>query len=853
MEKAYNPAKYEAKIYKLWEKSGAFKPAKDPKAKPYSILMPPPNANADLHIGHALTTAIQDILIRYARSQGKTTLYLPGADHAGFETQVVYERKLEEEGKSRFDFTRAELYDQIKDFVLSNKGNMEAQQRSLGASCDWSRNTFTLDDHIIKTAYVTFKQLDDDGLLYRGKRTVNYCTFHGTSFSDLEVEYKPNKSQLWEIAYSVLNSEEEIIVATARPETMLGDTAVAVHPDDKRYKNLVGKNARLPIVGREIPIIADEAVDSEFGTGAVKVTPAHDHTDFDIAERHNLPLEQIIGFNGKIIDSPALKEFTSLTVKQARRAVVKKLKQLGVLRSEKTYDHQVAVCYKCGTTIEPLPLDQWLIRMKPLATEALKALENNEIMIIPARFKKTLYQWLENIKDWNVSRQIVWGIPIPAYFNKKDRSKYVIGSETDAKKAFGNGNFIQDQDTFDTWFSSGQWPFATLHFPNGADFKRFYPTSVMETAGEIIFFWVARMIMLGLYRTGTIPFKTVYLHGLVLDEHGKKMSKSRGNVINPMQLIDKYGADATRLGLVVGRSAGLNQGFSEKRVEAYRNFANKLWNVARFSVEKLGQDFSPTHPKLHSPADHWIVSRLTLAAKKMSQALDNYRFSEAAELLYSFVWNDLADWYIELSKIELNKPVLVYVLETTLKLAHPFAPFISEAIWQELSWTKTNLISQRWPNVDLDVDSAEVKLFGEIRSIILQIRQTKKAMALDNHMTAFWGPVEDRTFIEVMHYVTALAKIKAVKMQPSGGVRIMASRDIRLDVPEELIKDYKRRMKKQLDDKIHYLGLLEAKLNNPAFVKKAPKPLVATEKIKADQTKVAIKELEESLAKLKTS
>ncbi len=710
LEPAYEPGKYESDIYKLWEKSGAFSPSE--KGESYSILMPPPNANDDLHLGHTLTTTIEDILIRYNRMQGKSALFLPGADHAGFETQVVFERKLAEKGKSRFDYSRDELYKMIWDYVQENKGKMEDQQKRIGASADWSRNTFTLDPHVIDRTYQTFKQLHKDRLLYRGPRIVNFCTFHGTSFSELEVEYKTEKSKLYHINYPIEGEDEFITVATTRPETMLGDTGVAVHPKDKRYKHLVGKLANLPLTDRSIPIVADEGVESDFGTGAVKVTPAHDALDFEIGERHNLPQISIIGQDGKITEE-APKAYRGLTVAEARKRVVEDLKKVGAMEKEEAYTNSVGHCYKCGTTIEPLIIDQWLVRMKPLAEKAIAALEKGEIEIVPKRMEKVLFQWLENIKDWNISRQIVWGIPIPAYIS--DDGKVMIDWKSNTGTIKGRGHVIyhKDPDTFDTWFSSGQWPVSTLHYPDSPDFKKFYPTSVMETAGEIIFFWVARMIMLGLYITGEVPFKTVYLHGLVTNEEGKKMSKSKGTGLNPMPLLEKYGADALRMGIIANRSAAQNQAFSEKRVEGYRNFVNKLWNVSRFVIDKAEADkvkwpiMKPPAPK--SLADKWMLAKLAEGSDAVKTNLDKYRFAEALESLYHMVWNDFADVYIEASKKELNPELLAFCLQIILKLAHPFAPFVTEAIWQKLPSNDLVLINAPWPAIPKGFFGKEVE------------------------------------------------------------------------------------------------------------------------------------------------
>lgn len=690
MDKAYNFSEYEPKIYDLWEKSGAFTPKLDSKKKPFSLMMPPPNANADLHTGHALYV-LQDIFTRYARMNGYNALYLPGADHAGIETQFVYEKHLEKEGKSRFDFSREELYKQIYAFVDKNRYIMEAQLRRMGLSCDWTRLTYTLDDHIIDRTYKTFKKLSDDGLLYRSDRLVNYCTKHQTSFSDLEVEYREEEGSLWYFNYPIADSQDVITVATTRPETMLGDVAVAVHPEDDRYKNLVGKLVRLPLTDRKIPVISDEMVDREFGTGAVKITPAHDFNDFAVAERHNLPIIQVIGLDGKMTDE-APEEFRGLKINPAREAVAAALEKGRYLAKVEKYQNRVGVCYKCGTKIEPLPIDQWLVRMKPLATEAIKAIEQGRVKVVPEHQTKVLLYWLENIIDWNITRQPVWGIPIPAYKCQKCRHWTVDISKNVPKCEKCGGKTIADPDSFDTWFSSGQWPYAALRYPS-QESKIFYPTTIMDTAAEIIFFWVARMIMLGLYVTGDVPFKYVYLHGLLVDKDGKKMSKSKGNAVNPMELIDKYGSDALRFALVANVTPYQKQRISEDKIQGYRNFANKIWNASRFVM----MFESESKPKQNQD-DKAVLRELEDAKKYISEALNKFMVHEAAQKAYSFFWHYFCDIYLEQTKNRRGEAQenLEFVLKESLKLLHPFMPFVTEAVWQEIE-KGSMLISESWP------------------------------------------------------------------------------------------------------------------------------------------------------------
>lgn len=842
MEKAYQPQKHEAEIYRLWEESGAFKPSPDPQTEPYCILMPPPNANADLHIGHTLTTTLQDILIRFARMQGKAALFLPGADHAGFETQVVFEQELAKQGKSRFDYSREQLYQLIWEHVQENKGKMEDQQRRIGASCDWSRNTFTLDPHVVERTYQTFKQLYDDGLLYRGPRVVNFCTFHGTSFSDLEVEHRQLKAKLWHLSYQLSDSQGEIVVATTRPETMLGDTAVAVHPDDQRYQHLIGKLVQLPLTDRVIPVVADAAVDQKFGTGAIKVTPAHDQLDFEIGQRHNLPVIQVIGPDGKMTGE-APPAYRKLAVKQARQAVVKDLEKGQFIAKVQDHAHSVGHCYKCGNPIQPLVIDQWLVRMQPLAAKALRALEDNQVEIVPRRMRKVLFQWLENIKDWNISRQIAWGIPIPAYFAADGSVMIDWKSGTRTIKGHRHKVYHQDPDTFDTWFSSGQWPVVTLHYPDHADFKRFYPTAVMETAGEIIFFWVARMIMLGLYLTDEVPFKTVYLHGLVLDEQGKKMSKSRGNVVAPLDLLDKYGADATRLGLIHGRSAALNQGFNEKRVEGYRNFCNKLWNVSRFCLSQA-KNYSPAVPRATSAADHWMLSRLSEGVKAITKSLNSYRFSEAAQSAYTLLWDDFADWYIEASKSELNVDLLIHGLETILKLLHPFAPFVTEAIWQQLPWQNGNLITSDWPAPLPGADAQLAEQFEQLKTAVDSIRTTKALLGTNAVLPAYSPtPPADTALLQRLARVELSPKVvEGVPVPDSTFVLAAEAADL-----QRLVN----RLKQQMGEKQQYIERLEQKLANKDFASQAPAAVVTAERQRLETARGEQQQLQSQLNSLK--
>lgn len=676
--KPYQPQDVEPAIYKKWEESGYFNPDHLPglRSEAFSIIMPPPNANGSLHAGHALFVTLQDIMTRFARMRGKKALWVPGADHAGFETQVVYEKKLEKEGRSRFEMKPEELYKEILDFTQSNKSFMEGQIRQLGASCDWSRELFTLDGRVIKTVYDTFLKLNDDGLLYRGSRIVNWCPKHQTSLSNLETERKTRTDNFYYLKYGPFT------IGTARPETKFGDKYVVMHPADKRYTDYKeGQQMQIEWINGPITatVIKDEAIDMEFGTGVMTITPWHDPIDFEIAQRHNLPYEQIIDWRGKLL--PIAGEFAGMNIKDAREKIVEKLKEKGLLEKvDDKYVHEVPVCYKCEREIEPQVKEQWFIKMKPLAERALKVVKNGEVRVIPENYERILEHWLENIQDWNVSRQIVWGIPIPAW--QKD-GEWKIGVNSP-----GEG-WIRDTDTFDTWFSSGQWPFITLGFPDSSDFKTFYPTSVMETGADLIFFWVARMIMLGLYRTGDVPFKKVYMHGLVRDAKGQKMSKSKGNVISPLEISSQYGTDALRMGLVVGNTPGTNLNLDPKKIESYKKFSNKLWNIARFTLsqERKGKHIAS------------LKEEFDTMAADITKDIAEDRIYMAAEKLYHYVWDRFAAEIIEESK---NKPeygeTLYYILENSLKLLHPFMPFITEEIWGSLPGSKTLLMVEEWPS-----------------------------------------------------------------------------------------------------------------------------------------------------------
>lgn len=750
MESRYNHTQHEQTIYKQWEKSGAFSPTPDPAAKPYTIIMPPPNANDPLHIGHAMFVTIEDILIRYHRMKGEATLWLPGTDHAGIETQFVFEKKLAKQDKSRFDFDRETLYKMIWDYVQENSGVAVQQLKRLGASADWSRFKFTLDENVVDVVIDTFIQLYDDGLVYRDLRLVNYCTRCGTAFSDLEVVSRKQKEPLYYVRYKFLNPPKRsnesgfITVATVRPETIFADEALAVRPEDKRYKKLIGSLVVNPLTGKEIPLIADEAADPEFGTGALKVTPGHDFTDERIGKRHGLKLWSVIGFDGKLQEDAG--EFVGLTVMKAREAVVEELKRKGHLEKIDTnYEHSVGSCYRCGKTIEPLPMPQFYLKVKLLTEKALKALKDKKVRVLGAGHDKILKHWLENLNDWNVSRQIVWGIRMPVWydFNAKENDEIfvtffnssgarIMGSFKTLRSMRINGkkitlreiakglqelkapvgaqfvvsptspgdNYLQETDTFDTWFSSAQWPYATLMTTKKGDFERFYPTSLMETGYDILPFWVMRMLMMGLYRTNRAPFKTVYLHGLIRDGKGQKMSKSKGNVINPLDIIQKYGADALRMALVIRSTPGLDKAVGEHDIRAMRNLTNKIWNAARFITMNLEGKKQKLKVKND---DEEFYKKLIEVLRNATQQLNNLKVGLAAETVYQEFWHWFCDQCIEESKEgKISAQALVEGLMLFLKLLHPFVPFVTEAVWQELKRAGIELdspllMTAQWP------------------------------------------------------------------------------------------------------------------------------------------------------------
>ncbi|HEV7453824.1 MAG TPA: valine--tRNA ligase [Candidatus Saccharimonadales bacterium] len=842
LPKLYEPALYEADMYALWEKSQAFLPSKTGKS--YSVVVPPPNANGNLHLGHAITLGLQDISVRYHRLRGERALLLPGADHAGFETQAVFEKHLAKEGKSRFDFSREELYQDIWDFVAQNRHNYQAQFRRLGAGVDWTRHTFTLDEKIVRQAYGTFKKMWDESLIYRGERLVNYCTFHRTGFADIEVDYKEAKTPLYYMKYGPFE------LATTRPETKFGDTAVAVHPDDKRYAKYVGTVITVEGVNGpfDVQVIADEMVDPNFGTGVVKITPAHSFDDWEVAQRHNLPAKRVIEHDGTM--NHLAGRFAGMTVMEARKAVVAALEEKGLLvRVDKDYINRVGHCYKCDTIIEPMMMEQWFVDMQPLAKPAIAVLKAGKIDFHPETKKRQLINYLESLRDWNISRQIAWGIPIPAFQNVDDTDDWVYDERvTEEIIEIDGKTYRRDPDVFDTWFSSSSWPYATLNYgdKNSSDFDDFYPLSLMETGFDILYPWVSRMLMLGLYVTGEVPFKTVYLHGLILDEHGQKMSKSKGNVVNPIDIADEYGADALRMGLITGMSAGNNQPFGIPKVIGARNFCNKLWNIARYVEDKVGDRKSISEPAPVTDADHWILSRLHQTTDDMANYLDTYRFAEAYEALYHFVWDDFADWYIEASKAEENLSLLAYALETILQIAHPFAPFLTETIWQTLAWAPDTLLAtSKWPAV-LPADKKHARSFEEIKIVVTEARAIMRAVGVTKTTMLYAkAPV-----IQANHALIArLGRLESVQESPApAGVRLTGTKyEVRLSISDEDAAAYTDKLAGKRTEEEKTITQLEGRLKNKNYVANAPEAVVSQTRDQLEESKGRLESIKQEM------
>ena len=868
LEKTYNPKAIEDTIYQMWNDGGYFAPSTDSKKPPYTIVIPPPNVTGQLHMGHALDETLQDILIRYKRMNGFNALWVPGTDHAGIATQIKVEESLRvNEGLTRYDLGREKFLERVWDWKNKFGDRIISQLKKLGCSCDWTRERFTMDEGCSKAVREVFVSLYEKGLIYRGHRIANWCPHCKTALSDAEVENPETPGNYWHIKYFVKDSDEYVIVATTRPETLFGDTAVAVNPADERYAHLVGKKVVVPFVNREIPVITDEYADMEKGTGCVKITPAHDPNDFLVGERHDL--EQINVMNDDATLNEVAGKFCGMDRYEARDAVVRELEQMGALVKVEPTVHNVGVCYRCGTTVEPLISDQWFVKMAPLAAPAIEAVRNGTIRFVPENQAKKYFNWMENIHDWCISRQLWWGHRIPAFYC--DACGEMTVSKTDLAVCPKCGAPVrQEEDVLDTWFSSALWPFSTLGWPDQTeDLARFYPTSTLVTGYDIITFWVSRMIFSGLEHTGKAPFDTVLIHGLVRDEQGRKMSKSLGNGVDPLEVIDKYGADALRFTLVTGNSPGNDMRYSDKKVEASGNFANKIWNASRFMLMNLEDDTKPVLPENLGIEDKWILSKYNTAVKEITANLDKFELGVASAKIYEFVWDVLCDWYIELIKPRLfekgtpsNKDaqsVLLYVLSGTLKLLHPFMPFITECIWSHLGYEKP-LITAEWPKYDSALDfTAECAAMERVIGAIRAVRNVRAQMNVPPSKKAKLYIVSDYADsfnADTAVFFTRLASASEVAVVPSyednGSVSVV-SEGAKLYIPMAEIVDVEKeraRLEKEKANALSEIDRLNKKLSNASFTEKAPAAVVETERAKLDKYTGILKNVEEMLAQL---
>jgi len=862
-QKAYDAKKYEDAIYKKWESSGAFTPEISKGKKPFVISMPPPNATGQLHLGHAIMLALQDIMIRYHRMKGDSALWLPGTDHAAIATQNKVEKFLSEKGISRHDLGREKFLSEVKAFVKDSRATIRNQVRKMGSSCDWTREKYTMDPELSVAVNAIFEMMHKDGLIYRGDRIVNWCPRCASTLADDEVDYKDENAKLYWIKYGPFE------LATTRPETKLGDTAVAVNPKDKRYKSMIGKEYMIPgVLGEfKIIVVGDEAVDPEFGSGAVKVTPAHSFVDFDIAKRHGVPIKKIINEEGRMMENCG--KYAGMTTAECRKEILDDMEKMGILLKVEDYQHKLSICYRCGTSIEPLTSKQWFIDVnkkikrlnnKSLKEKSLEVVKDGSIKILPANFTKIYYHWMENLRDWCISRQIWWGHRIPVWYCTECGEIEVGGTHPEKCKKCKSTKFKQDEDTLDTWFSSGLWTFSTLGWPEKTkDFEYFHPTSVMETGYDILFFWVARMILMTTYATGQIPFEKVYLHGLVRDKNGEKMSKSKPETcIDPLEMIDKYGTDALRLSMVIGGSAGNDIRLYEEKIAGYRNFINKIWNSSRFVLMNLNE----ASEKEFTIADKWIISKLNKLIKEATTQIEKFNFSEAGTLIYDFFWSDFCDWYLEISKGELKNPkALTLVLENILKLLHPFTPFITEVIWENLN-KKTLLINEVWPKAEKKNEfSKEEAEMQRVIDAISEIRKARAEYKVDpgKKITAIIYTKFHKEFTELSDPLIRLARLEKLEIKPlkekagTTNAKPQNSKSLFLPYTEiylplagmiDLEKE-KIRIKKEIEKLEKDVFVLSAKLSNPGFVNNAPKAVVEKETIILQEAEQKLKKLKE--------
>ena len=876
-----NPKDFEEEIYKNWEESGNFKPSNDKSKETYCIMMPPPNVTGKLHMGHALDDTIQDILIRFKRMQGYRTLWLPGSDHAAISTEMKVVQKLNAQGIKKSDLGREKFLEEAWAWTKEYGGIIQKQQRKLGCSCDWSRNRFTLDEGMSEAVLEQFVRLYNKGLIYKGKRMVNWCTSCNTSISDAEVEYKEEPSHLWHIRYKIVGSDDEYIeVATTRPETMLGDTAVAVHPDDERYTHLVGKKCILPIMNKEIPIIADEFVEKEFGTGCVKITPAHDMNDYQAGLRHNLEIIEVFDENFKM--GNLVPEYKGMDLLEARKKIVEKLEKIGALVRTEDYTHNVAKCERCKNTIEPKISEQWFVNMKEMAKRAADSVRNGETKFVPQRYEKQYFHWLDNIQDWCISRQLWWGHRIPAYYCQECGYINVAKHAPEKCEKCGSTKLAQDEDTLDTWFSSALWPFSTLGWPNteAEDYKDFYPTQTLVTGFDIITFWISRMMTQGLELTNQVPFKDVLVHGIVRDNQGRKMSKTLGNGVDPLDVIDQYGTDSLRMSLILGTTPGNDIRYSSDKVEAASNFANKLWNASKFVLMQLEDieefkenDITELDFSKMIDIDKWIISKLNTLVKEVTENIEKYDLGVAAQKIYDFTRNDFCDWYIEIVKPRLfdkeNESrytvqfILNYVLCTSLKLLHPFMPFITEEIYSKLYHKEESIMMTKFPEYKEELDfKKEEEMATEMMNIITEIRNirskmnvhpSKKTKLIFVTTTAKEEIKKSEEFLEKLGFANKIEIQETTENIPENAVAII-SKNMEVHIPfEELvdIEEEKKRLegeKKRLESEVQR-G--EKMLSNPGFINKAPEAKINEEKGKLANYKELLASVIEKLNKMK--
>lgn len=864
MDKTYDPQQVEDRLYNEWMEKGYFRAEVDENKEPFTIVIPPPNVTGQLHMGHALDETLQDILIRWKRMQGYSTLWLPGTDHAGIATQIKVEEMLrKEEGITRHDLGREKFLERVWDWKHTYGSRIINQLKKLGSSCDWSRERFTMDEGCSKAVREVFVNLYNKGLIYQGNRIINWCPDCTTALSDAEVEYEEQAGHFWHIKYYVKDSDEFIVIATTRPETMLGDTAVAVHPEDERYKHLIGKTLILPLLNREIPVIADEYVDKEFGTGAVKITPAHDPNDFEIGMRHNLPQIKMLNDDATINHNGG--KYEGLDRYEARKRIVEDLAAMDLLLKTEDHAHNVGQCYRCGTTVEPITSKQWFVKMKPLAEEAIRVVKDGTIQFVPERFSKIYLNWMENVHDWCISRQLWWGHRIPAFYCE-ECGETIVSKEDISQCTKCGGKVNQDPDVLDTWFSSALWPFSTLGWPDQTeDLKYFYPTSVLVTGYDIIFFWVARMIFSGMEHMGEHPFKYVFIHGIVRDSEGRKMSKSLGNGIDPLEVIEKYGADALRFTLATGNSPGNDMRFYWERVESSRNFANKIWNASRFVLMNLEieENKLPEIEKL-TMEDRWIVSRYNTIVKEVTDNLDKFELGIAVQKLYDFIWTEFCDWYIELVKPRLYDKqsdnrfeaqyVLTYVLSNTLKLLHPFMPFITEEIWQHLPHDGESIMISNWPEYCEEYHFAkEEKQMELIMDAIRNIRNIRAEINVAPSKKAKIYVVTEDTetfekgkkfFERLVSASEVIISVEKGKMPRNTVTVVVEGAEIFIPL-DELVDREKEidRLKKEKQNLEKEVQRVNNKLNNPGFISKAPAHIIEKEKEKG-------KKYEDMLAKV---